>query len=89
MEDNVVLLIHRDCHGSGQPVQVVGRVWMGMGLGRTFATHLKPLPHLWVHQENYILVFAPYCILLHLNTFSLRDDKMKYFMISFSALFFM
>ena len=54
MEDNVVLLIHRDCHRSGQPVQVVGRVWMGMGLGRTFATHLKPLPHLWVHQENYI-----------------------------------
>ena len=40
-----------------------------------------------LYQENYIWVFAPYCILLHLNAFSLRHDKMKYFMMSFSALF--
>jgi len=40
------------------------------------------------HQENYVWLFAPYCTLLHLNTFVLRHDKIKNFMVAFSTLFF-
>ena len=48
----------RQLHGSGQPIQVVGRVKASIGLGSLSTTQTKPLPHMRVQGYKGTRVFV-------------------------------